>query len=70
MENGIVWAVLAIPPIISIAAFYLVSRTTYGIQDRGIARYRKKLRMIGRVSAGFSTLGLLVCAIYLIMQNQ
>ncbi|WP_395609582.1 hypothetical protein [Pseudomonas sp. B22129] len=70
MKNVIWYTALAIPPMIAIAAFSLESRYTYGIQDRGLARHRKKLRTIGKVAVAVSVLAIAVTVIYLIKNPQ
>ncbi|OIN46011.1 hypothetical protein SAMN04515675_6101 [Pseudomonas costantinii] len=70
MKNVISCTILAMPPIIAIAAFSLESRYTYGIQDRGLAKHRKKLRMIGRVAVGVSVLVLAFMLISLLKHHR
>lgn len=66
MKNAISYAILSAPPLIAIAAFSLESRYTYGIQDRGLARHRKKFRVIGRASIWVSLLVFVFMTISLI----
>lgn len=70
MKNAIWYTALAIPPMIAIAAFSLESHYTYGTQDRGLARHRKKFRTIGRVAVVVSILEIAVTAIFLAQNPQ
>lgn len=70
MKNVIWYTTLALPPVIAIAAFSLESHYTYGIQDRGLARHRKKFRTIGRVAVAVSVLAIAITVIYLTRSPQ
>lgn len=66
LNNGIAWTILVALPLIAIAAFSLENRYTYGIQDRGLAKHRKKFRIIGRVATAASVLVFALMAISMI----
>lgn len=70
MKNAIVYAILTIPPITAIIAFYLERSCVYGIQDSGLAKHRGKLRAVGRVAVGVTAFTLTLMAIYLAKNHQ
>ena len=46
--NGfMVLALLSIAPLVAVVALYLEFRSTYGLQDSGLSRYRRTVRVIG-----------------------
>lgn len=70
MKSGVAWALLMAPPIVAATAFFLEARCTYGIQDRGIAKHRRKLRIVGWGATAISALVLVSEIVSLIEHHQ
>lgn len=50
---------LAIPFLISLGAFILEHIATYGLQDSGLAKHRRLVRVVGFCAAGAGALAIL-----------
>lgn len=63
LDSFIVLGVLAVTLLISLGAFILEHIATYGLQDRGLAKHRRALRIVGVIAAGAGALAIIATAL-------
>ena len=66
LEGFFVLGVLAVPLLISLGAFILEYIATYGMQDSGLAKHRRALRIVGAIAAGAGALAIIATAVGLV----